>query len=127
MYGSWRAGFELNTDASPLPVSARSCHAVLTGYCSNPVEITARTVPTMVAVQFQECVPANPDDLFDVTRAARGSYAHIFTPKIVDGVSMLEVKITWTGAFAPLKSITHTAPLCTQPPADPVDPTDPVG
>jgi hypothetical protein len=124
MYGSWRPEFEPNSDASPLPVSARSCHSVLNDYCSDPVEITARTAPTTVAVQFQECVPANPDDAFVVTRAARGSYSTIFTPKIVKGTAMLDMRITWTGAFDRLESITHRAPLCTQPEPDPVDPPD---
>jgi hypothetical protein len=144
MYGSWRPNFELSTDASPLPVSARSCHAVLTMYCSDNVEITARTAPTTVAVQFQRCVPANRNDLFTVTAAARGSYTPTFTPKIVDGVSVVDVKITWTGAFAALKAIDHRAPLCTQPPppkppepepqptgtpppTDPLVPVDPEG
>jgi hypothetical protein len=127
MYGQWREKFELNSDASPLPVSARSCHSVLTQFCSDPVEITARTVPTTVVVQFQQCAPANPDDAFAVSPAARGSYERTFTPRIVDGVSMVEVKITWTGAFAALKSITHRAQLCTQPEQpDPVEPPGPV-
>jgi hypothetical protein len=97
-----------------------------------------------VAVQFQRCVPANRNDLFTVTAAARGSYTPTFTPKIVDGVSVVDVKITWTGAFAALKAIDHRAPLCTQPPppkppapepeptgtpppTDPLVPVDPEG
>ena len=115
LYGSWYENFELSPDASPLPVVARSCHSVLTTYCSDPIEITARTVPTVVVVQFQECVPANTGDLFVVSRAARGSYSTILTPNIVDGTSVIDARITWSGAYAPLKSITHRAPLCTQP------------
>lgn len=123
MYGSWRPNFELSTDASPLPVSARSCHTVLTMYCSDPVEIVPRTAPTTVAVQFQRCVPANVNDLFTVTAAARGSYSSVMAPKVVDGVSVVDVRITWTGAYAALKPISHRAPLCTQPP--PPKPPDP--
>lgn len=124
MYGTTRSDFVLSADASPLPVSARSCHAVLTMYCSDAVQIVPRTAPTTVAVQFRECVPANPDDAFVVSPAARGSYSLAVTPRIVDGISMVDMKITWTGAFSSLKPITHRVTLCTQPEPEPEDPKD---
>ncbi|MFJ4045624.1 Ig-like domain-containing protein [Microbacterium sp. NPDC089987] len=128
MYGSWRSSFELTPDASPLPVRARSCHATLTIYCSNPVEITARTAPTTVSVQFQQCVPAKKEDVYSVSSAARGSFKPTFTESVVNGVTVVDTTITWEDAFRALKPITHRAPLCTQPPPpDPTDPTDPAG
>ncbi len=128
VYGTWSREFALSPDSSPSRVSARSCHESLGIYCSNPLDIRANTAPTTVVVEFRPCVPGNQNDVFTVSSGARGAFTPRFTPSVVDGVSVVDVTVTWTGAFSPLTPITHRAPLCTQPaPTDPADPADPAG
>lgn len=106
MYGAWRDDFSLNADASPGQVRARACHAQQTNSCSGEVNITATTAPTIVDVEFRQCMPARESDVVTVSGAASGSYDRVVTP-VTDTPGAFDVKITWKGAYATLSSITH--------------------
>lgn len=112
MYGSWRSEFSLTADASPGQVRARACHAVETERCSNAVNITATTAPTIVDLEFGTCLPVtNADDVVTVSAAARGSYS-ISSAPVADAAGQFDVTLTWDGAFRTLSPITKRMPAC---------------
>ncbi|MFT4258555.1 Ig-like domain-containing protein [Microbacterium sp.] len=124
LYGSWRTDFALSADAAPGEVVARSCHETLRIYCSNEVAISANTVPTVVNVQFGQCLPDRESDVVSVSAAARGSYELDVSPLTTDP-GQFDVTVTWTGAYAPLTPITHRITAWCNPPEEPdPEPTD---
>ncbi|MFF1540370.1 Ig-like domain-containing protein [Microbacterium sp. NPDC058269] len=106
MYGQRRSDFTLNPDASPGQVRARACHATQAGSCSDPVNITATTAPTIVNAVFRPCMPAREADVVTVSGAARGAYT-LESTAVVDTPGAIDVKLTWNGAYATLSPITH--------------------
>jgi len=106
MYGGWRGDFFLTPDSSPGQVQARACHPQQDRSCSDAVPIKATTAPTIVDVDFRQCMPARETDVVTVSAAARGSYDQTVTP-VADTPGAFDVKITWKGAYATLSSITQ--------------------
>ncbi len=106
MYGGWRPDFSLSPDSSPGQVRARACHATQGDSCSGAVNITATTAPTIVNAVFRPCMPALEADVVTVSGAARGAYSLVSTP-VVDTPGAVDVKVTWSGAYATLSPITH--------------------
>ncbi|QMU97063.1 hypothetical protein FVO59_07375 [Microbacterium esteraromaticum] len=112
MYGSWRSAFSLSADASPGKVRARACHETETDRCSNAVDITATTAPTIVDLEFGRCLPlTDPRDAVSVSAAARGSYT-ITSSAVADSPGSYDVTLSWTGAYATLSSITQRMTGC---------------
>jgi hypothetical protein len=108
MYGQWRSDFTLSADASPGQVRARACHSTQTGSCSDPVNITATTAPTIVNVQFGACLPANPRDVVTVSGAARNAYDFVLDEITnADQTTSYTVTINWRDAYGTLNDITH--------------------
>jgi hypothetical protein len=108
MYGQWRSDFTLSADASPGQVRARACHSTQTGSCSDPVNITATTAPTIVNVQFGACLPANPRDVVTVSAAARNAYDFVLDEITnADQTTSYTVTINWRDAYGTLNDITH--------------------
>lgn len=105
-YGDWRSDFSVNPDSSPGQVRARACHATQSGSCSDPVNITATTAPTIVNAVFRPCMPPREADVVTVSGAARGAYTPVSTP-VVDTPGAFDVKLTWNSAYATLSPITH--------------------
>ncbi|MGX1793004.1 Ig-like domain-containing protein [Microbacterium sp. NPDC055312] len=112
MYGSWRGDFTLSADASPGQVRARACHATETERCSNTVNITATTAPTIVEVDFAQCLPvADPSAAVRVSSAARGSY-RVMSVELADEPGSFDVTLSWNGAYATLSPITQRMTGC---------------
>ncbi|MFS2243134.1 Ig-like domain-containing protein [Microbacterium sp. OR16] len=112
MYGSWRGDFTLSAAASPGQVRARACHATETDRCSNTVDITATTAPTIVEVDFAPCLsPTDPSEAVSVSAAARGSY-RVTAAEAADAPGSFDVTLSWNGAYATLSPITRRMPGC---------------
>ncbi|MEE2815590.1 MAG: hypothetical protein VYC96_07940, partial [Actinomycetota bacterium] len=112
MYGSWRGDFTLSAAASPGQVRARACHATETDRCSDTVNITATTAPTIVEVDFAPCLsPTDPSEAVSVSAAARGSY-RVTAAEAADAPGSFDVTLSWNGAYATLSPITRRMPGC---------------
>lgn len=107
LYNEWKRDFALSPDTAPNQPTARACHTTFTLSCSAPVAISAETVPTVVNVQFQACLPADKDDIVTVSAAARGSYRVGNPAPVADVPGAVDVTVTWTGAYGSLQPITH--------------------
>ncbi|AXL11120.1 hypothetical protein DXT68_02445 [Microbacterium foliorum] len=119
VYGSWEGGFSLSPNSAPSNAKARTCHQTFTWACSPEVALTpaSGSAPTMVTVDFAQCVPAQPQNVATISTAANGSATITAKPLQTDPLqpARYEVALTWKGAFATLQPITRTMDACPVP------------
>ncbi|MFT4158085.1 MAG: Ig-like domain-containing protein [Microbacterium sp.] len=113
LYGTWRTDFTLSADSAPGEILVKACHVTETDKCSDTAQITAATAPTIVTVEFDQCLPlADQPSAVSVSGAASGSYA--FTATLADETTgTFDVKVNFTGAYNTLSTITHQMEACT--------------
>ena len=113
MYGTWRGDFDLDPSSTPGQVQVRSCHTTFSQFCSGTQNVQAATAPTEVEVTFRECLPANNADVVTVSNGARGSYLPPVVKPVEGDLTVVDVTLTFDGAFGSLKPITHrVAAVC---------------
>lgn len=112
LYGTWRTDFDLSADSAPGQIQVKACHVTETDKCSGTAPITAATAPTVVRVEFDQCLPLlNRPSAVSVSAAASGSYSFSATA-VADTVGVYDVKIDFTGAYNTLSTITHRMESC---------------
>lgn len=120
VYGEWLGSFSLSLGSAPSDAKARTCHQTFTWACSPEVALTpaSNSAPTIVQVDFAQCVPAQPANAVTISTAANGS-ANVSAKAIVtdpptDPVQY-EITVSWKGAYSSLQPITRTVPACPVP------------